>query len=310
MKLNFASIVFASAAFLHAPNITANGSGTLVRYSENSAVLAELNSPITLQYSLKSGEKYIFSSRTSMKQSIGEMDMTTSIESGNDIILHIKEARNGTYKIETELSPVKISLSGLQHGGIPDTTMEVNLSDQTSEPVFADAHGIIKNDEKKAPPKKTEKNDKSMLANAAIKQSIKQSMKSILMTLPEKPLNIGDTWSRDEQAEGASESIHIKTSFIYTLDDVIDTLGKRCAVIAMKTKKLTMDGSMEQMGMKMNVDGDGSANGRILIEVENGMPLAGRIATQIEMRMAVSGQEQMIMPISTETVNVYARKLK
>lgn len=264
---------------------------------------------IKLKYLLKSGDEFSYSQKTSMKQSLGDMDMTTSMEAGNDIILRIKEAKENKYKVETNFSSLKLSVSGLAQAGFPDTTLIVDIPESASEPIIVSEDGSIAEEKNQTKEKETGGMVGNMSATA-LRQSIKQTLKYVFSPLPNHLISIGDEWLRETSEEGTSRDVKINAKWKYKFEGIIDTLGKRCAIITVKTNSLNMEGSITQMGMQMHVEGDGTANGRSIIEIANGMSLTGKVAMQLEMRMAVSGQDQMIMPISMETVNVFTRKMK
>lgn len=235
--------------------------------------------------------------------------MSASMEAGNDVILLIKEAKEHKYKVETMFSPLKISISGLEQAGFPDTAMTIDAPSSASEPIMVSEDGTIAEEKNKLKEKETGGMVGNMSATA-LRQAVKQTLKYVFGPLPDRPISTGEEWAHETSEDGTSRDVKITAKWKYTFAGIIDTLGKRCAVINAKTTSLNMEGTVSQTGMKMQVEGDGAASGRSIVEIANGMSLTGKVAMQIEMRMAVSGQDQMIVPVSMETVNIFTRKIK
>jgi len=130
-------------------------------------------------------------------------------------------------------------------------------------------------------------------------------------SFPEKSVKPGDTWTskhndttdigsgaEDTGAMARTGTIYTTTNATYTLMRFTDTLGHHCAVIG-NTFTLKTDGDMSMMGMNMTIDGDGTGKTTFYFDADKGILVASENRTEISQNMAMTGQQNMVMPSST-----------
>lgn len=135
----------------------------------------------------------------------------------------------------------------------------------------------------------------------------------LLVEFPEGTLIPGQQWTRsyrDTVAAGiVAQQIVTTMDVRYTYDGMLDTLGRRCAVVRMETTRYILDGTIEQMGASMTLSGDGIVTGRYLIEVQTGLPLLVEMNAQLDQRMRLEGQGSTVIPMSIDLRSRSVRRL-
>jgi hypothetical protein len=135
-------------------------------------------------------------------------------------------------------------------------------------------------------------------------------------SFPEKSVKPGDTWTsqrndttdlgngtKDTGAMARTGTIYATMNATYTLLRFVDTLDHHCAVIG-NTFTIKTEGSMSMMGMDMTIDGDGKGKTTFYFDTNKGILVASENKTEITQNMAMTGQENMVMP-STTTVAMH-----
>ena len=126
-----------------------------------------------------------------------------------------------------------------------------------------------------------------------------------------RELKEGMSWSVDvaDTMRGRQVGGLVRTAakLTYTYKGMIDTLGRTCARVTLSADDLSLSGTMQNMGMEMILDGDGHVRGDMLIEMSTGMQMEQRTTSVINARLAMTGQAQAIVPITTETVTTLRR---
>lgn len=263
------------------------------------------SAPLPLQYTLKKGDSYRYTMYTSLRQSIGDMEMNTSMDAENDIILGVRAVSSGKSIIDVSYSKLKIAVAGLSTAGIPDTNMEMNIGNNVTESIELASDGAVRHlSVAKSLPKQEQALDRS----AMLEQLSKQAFRYLLPPLPKVPAVIGDKWTHEQR--DTTNGMIISSKWTYTFTAEKDTLGRRCAFIVCKSNAMTLEGTMNQMGVSFTMDGDGAGAGTMLAELSSGMAINGKVTTQFDVRLAMTGQENMIVPVTMETVNSFSRKIQ
>ena len=120
--------------------------------------------------------------------------------------------------------------------------------------------------------------------------------------LPENPVTIGSTWTtRDEQVEPQSGmEITITTQTTNILDGFETIDGTECLRIKSQATG-TLDGTGEQMGMSMTLEGDLEASSTWYLTYKKGVFVKATSNSFMEGTVMVSGQTNMTIPITQES---------
>lgn len=135
----------------------------------------------------------------------------------------------------------------------------------------------------------------------------------LLIEFPSGILTPGQEWShsfRDTVAAGIVAQQIITTMDVrYTYEGLLDTLGRRCAVVRMESTRYVLDGTVEQTGSSISLNGDGIVTGRYLIEVQSGLPLLIEMNAQLDQRMRLHEHGNTVIPMSIDVRSRTLRRL-
>lgn len=134
-----------------------------------------------------------------------------------------------------------------------------------------------------------------------------------IVEFPDKPLTPGTQWTQTltdtVQMPLGSQQVVTTMDLSYTFEGMLDTLGKRCAVVRVESTRYLISGTAEQMGTSVGISGDGALSARYLIEVESGMPLLIETSAQLDQRMTLFDQSNTVIPISIDVRGRMQRRL-
>ncbi len=125
-----------------------------------------------------------------------------------------------------------------------------------------------------------------------------------ILSLPEKPLKAGETWtdSRNDTADVGTGKILNKTDITFTLVGKDKKRGHECLKVTY-TGKISTNGKMSRMGMDIFTEGTGKISGTLYFDYVRGLLLSDESSRDIESTLAITGQQNMTMPMSTSTAN-------
>jgi hypothetical protein len=117
--------------------------------------------------------------------------------------------------------------------------------------------------------------------------------------LPEKPVTVGEKWTR--KRTDTTEAIGNKgvnsSTYEYTLVGAEEYRGRGCLKITYSGKvTVTSKGSM--MGMDVFTEGNGTMSGTFYFDEKAGVGVAEEGKLDLELTAAVTGQQNMTIPIS------------
>jgi len=120
------------------------------------------------------------------------------------------------------------------------------------------------------------------------------------VVFPDNSLKIGDSWTDDRTDTTQGTQMVTRTNIKYTLAGAEEKNGHQCLKFS-STGTLETGGKMTQMGMEFFMEGSGEINGTIWIDKESCIIISKESITDQEMTMALTGQMQMTIPISSAT---------
>jgi hypothetical protein len=144
-------------------------------------------------------------------------------------------------------------------------------------------------------------------------QSLTQGARFFLLEFPKYPIKIGTAWNIKKSDTVGTQTSEGKSSIVLNTElncKVIRTEhinGIQHAYIECGSNDLGFAGNIEQQGILMTIDGEGSAKGTYAIDLQTGMPLNASLLMEYELRMAATGQEQMLIPVQMTMETIYSR---
>jgi hypothetical protein len=119
-------------------------------------------------------------------------------------------------------------------------------------------------------------------------------------TLPEQPVVPGGQWSADvtDSNETMGGLMITVSTITYTLAGKEEKGGRSCLKIRY-TGKLAIEGKGAMMGMEMFTEGKGSLSGIWYFDPKDGIMVAEEGAMDTDVTVAMTGQQNMTMPITT-----------
>jgi hypothetical protein len=260
----------------------------------------------TLKFNPKKGASYKYDVSMDMKQTINAMgnEMTMGAKTSSKNIINVNNVSANSSEITDSITSMKMAMNGMEAAGRPDTTITIKDLDQFTQNIQVGTNGkIIKSEFTK----KAQSNMESKLVNQMA--SSRTMMEMLFLGFPEKQLTVGDTWKEtriDTNKQGEDGAIITNSVYKCTYLGTVDTLKTKCHKIGIVTEKLTISGIMNQMGMELTMDGDGASKSTSYFDME-GIPVAAIGSAQMDVRMSMSGQQQMVIPMTMDIKTAMVR---
>jgi hypothetical protein len=251
---------------------------------------AQAQESMRLQYKFQKGKTYMFkaaSSGESTQEAMGrEMKMSSSFNLVARVVVEDVLADGGMILTISADSAVSRSKNPMM-----DTTMNLTYMVGKKMRVTLSPVGNVKN---------REVIDSVRYESRGVVGRVPQREVMGFLPLPEKPVKMGEKWTQSKV--DTTESMggkNISTSDIeYTLVGTEDKLGHKCLKIVY-AGKTTITGRSSRMGMEMFTEGDGKTSGTIFFDLKQGVVIVSEKEDQNEMTMAMTGQQNMTIPMSS-----------
>jgi len=266
-----------------------------------------LHAQTTLRYTMASGQQFKYNSKSTTETATSAMgqDMTihTSLFSVMAMNVESSDANQCTFTTKLDSCDVKMEP---ETPGVSDSVISQALKGflgKRTRIVMSPAGKVLS----------TAMVDTPDFSNPLLSGLSKSFAKynEMFGFLPDKAVKEGDTWTakRNDTTDVGSGSkdtgMMARTGTVYTTTNVTctllrfaDTLGHHCAVIG-NTYITKTEGSMTMMGMDMAIDGDGKGKSTMYFDPTKGMLIASNTKMEMSQNMAVSGQQNMVIPSST-----------
>jgi hypothetical protein len=144
--------------------------------------------------------------------------------------------------------------------------------------------------------------DSVKLAGMLAQAGISRQASFQLIELPEKAMNIGDSWTTSQMDTSDQGNMKVVTtpSATYTVAGEVDTLGYKCLRLTYKGT-LKVKGEGTQMGMSLFFEGEGPVAGTAYFAPAEGLLVGAISDLNLESTIALTGQMSMTIPQSTAT---------
>ncbi|MCX7929440.1 MAG: hypothetical protein N2663_01790 [Chlorobi bacterium] len=207
---------------------------------------------------------------------------------------------------------IRVELKGLEQLGRTDSLLTFPELEDYETHILCNRHGqtlsqtIVSKDTSAAVAQSVRRQAIEQLTNSGVRMRL-------LVEFPDTPLAPGTQWTRtisDTITAGVvGQNIATTMDLRYTFDGLLDTLGRRCAVVRVESVRYLLSGTAEQMGMTMGISGDGVYSARYLLEVESGMPLVIETLAQLDQRMTLYDQGNTVIPMTVDIRGRMVRRL-
>ncbi len=119
------------------------------------------------------------------------------------------------------------------------------------------------------------------------------------VVFPEKNVSLGDEWTFSYTDTNATEDGKVisKTTGKYKFNGVEEKNGVRCAKLGIDAN-ISVSGQGVIQGMNYGLEGDGKSMGTLWIDLNRGTLVHMETDTEMEMAMGISGQVEMVMPMT------------
>jgi hypothetical protein len=248
---------------------------------------AQAQEKFSLSYKMEKGKSYRFrqDNKIETTQEMGGQEMKMSTDESSTIKYDILEVSpDGLMSLIYTYSDAKLRMKGMGR----DTTMDLkNIMGKKTSAEMAKTGNVIKES-----PIDTTKDAKAspslnMFANASMPR------------LPEQAVGVGEKWPgiTSDTTHSADGQVIYKKNIQYILTLKEKKGSHDCVKIDFKGT-LEMSGTMKQMGMDIAMEGTGETSGSFWFDDVSGMLIEDTNSTTIEMTLAITGQQQMTIPMS------------
>lgn len=280
-------------------SVLAGGSFTACKSGDsdtNSKVSADGRS-VELSFNLKPGNSYVYS--TKVEQDINSMGMktTNNIFAAYTYTVNASENDNVNLSVNYDKMDMEIKMNGetIKMSSDGDNEQSAAFKTLIGKPFTMEIgpKGNIVNIEGWEEIGRT--------ANFKT-EDIRQMMESSFNFYPEKPVKVGDSWTKDISTNMQMFKMDIKST--YTLKEIKGNI----AILDNKaTMTMSPDATADPQLKDMKMDMKGDMSGEMQIEIPNGMIISGNMSQNMDGKMTVQGQE---MPMSIKSKITLSGKQK
>jgi len=268
-------------------------------------LLTGCSSSLKLQYKGEPGEVRQYKMNTNLEQNVEMMgnEVNNNVEMAYFLTQKIQSAeKDGSLKMTFTYDSLTFDASGAQMGAMKDVLLKRIKKMKGIEIDFkisnkGDVLEFTKIDS---------------LIPQQLRQFInpRQSFSAFLPGLPEMSIKIGDSWQDKNELPIKSDKMDMKL----ISDNKLTLLGKeqvdRRELLKIKSVgTIEMEGKLEQGGMNVFMEGDGDSKGEFLFDNSNGLYYSGSSETEMDMTVALTGQQTMTIPM-TQIIKVEIKKIK
>jgi hypothetical protein len=254
--------------------------------------IAWSQTPYTLEYKLQPGKAYVYSveSKQKMTQEMGGQEMVSDNGANNKLsfTLQSKQA-NGDMVITAQFLEKRTKIKNFR---MDTTLVETDQCGKRVELLVNKIGKTLKVTQLDSFPKT---GMMGMMGGDA-----KLAFKRNFWELPEKPVAIGDVWSKTTLDTIAMGNLKIFTNSNseFKLAGEEERLGYKCLVIQF-SGPMTIEGKGNQMGVDFVMEGTGKVEGTIYYAASEGLLIQETVNADQEVTIAITGQGNMTIPQTT-----------
>jgi hypothetical protein len=130
-----------------------------------------------------------------------------------------------------------------------------------------------------------------------------------LYTLPENQIKMGETWNTQDSTtiDAMGGKIVNRTAINSTLAGTEEKLGYKCLKVTF-TGDVKSEGNANIQGQKVFIEGTGKVSGTLFFDSAKGIIIYNESLTDMQMTMAVTGQQNMVIPLTQSVKSVLSIK--
>jgi len=147
---------------------------------------------------------------------------------------------------------------------------------------------------------KSEEIDTMKVGGPMGRSGLRQMLSFRQPELPAKEVGVGDSWTtaRPDTNDAMGGKMISTANVTYRVTSEVDTLGYKCLRLSY-SGDVTVKGKGKQRGMNFFIEGDGPTEGTAYFAPKEGIYVAGTSVSDIDMTIAITGQMEMTMPMSS-----------
>lgn len=147
---------------------------------------------------------------------------------------------------------------------------------------------------------KTEDVDTIKVSGPMGRSGLRQMLNFRQPQLPANEVGIGDTWTttRPDTNDAMGGKMFSTANVTYRVTGEVDTLGYKCLRLSY-SGDVTVTGKGSQRGMNFFIEGDGPTEGTAYFAPKDGLYVTGTSSAEMDMTIAITGQMEMTMPMSS-----------
>ncbi|MCX6140346.1 MAG: hypothetical protein NTX15_05875 [Candidatus Kapabacteria bacterium] len=238
--------------------------------------------------------RYDAETKSSQVMSVMGQEMTTEAASSVRLRMTVKDAALDRSQIVCSFSDAasKMSLRGMDPQQTKmDSTIDLSKYDGAEMSFTIDTRGNVISI------------DRAKDSEASAFVSSMRILDRINVSFPQQEVGVGDSWIRntsDTTAFGqASDEVVTTMTLKSTYVGMRDTLGTKCWLIETVSTTFDQHGTISSRGIDMELDGSGTFRSRSYVEERTGMIVATKGDVMSDVRMSISGQDAMVIPVDT-----------
>ncbi|MBL8003885.1 MAG: hypothetical protein JNL36_02205 [Candidatus Kapabacteria bacterium] len=260
----------------------------------------------TLQYNVQPKQKFGYSMTSLIDQQMTQMgqEMKINMNLATDLNLEIT---NVTKNITLQMQYInpKIEMKGMEAMGVADTTIDANSQlNFKQEYVFTKNGTMVSH--KLIEEKQEELDQQAKMMKQQLTSQLKQSTDFLIYKYPTKSVKVGDTWNTSDTVD--VNGLKTVRNFIHTYTSTKKLNGVDVAEITTKSTNISINGTINQMGMEMEVRGGMNVNAVATVDIKSGMVITMDMKNNSDFTMSMTTPMEMTIPITLNIVTSLNKK--
>lgn len=273
----------------------------------STAVAAAAGGALLLRYTAAPGDSCAYDVQLRSGMAVRGMSAGANSTMRSTMTVQVSDSTVQQLGINVGVESVQVAVQGAP--GMPDTTVSMDIGQNAKLRVIIDRRGAIVF----AWP--TSGLVDAYEARTHIATGVQTMLRKLFLSYPADSVRVGTSWSNTTADTAGVGGIGVITTAFNTLtySGIVDTLGVRCARVALASDSVSVRGQGGYQNNTVAVHGSGRLAGLYYIDLRTGLPLAGDIQSYVDMEFAVLGaavpQEQAsTVKMSTTSDFILRRK--
>jgi hypothetical protein len=252
------------------------------------------NDPVKLAYTFSNGKSVSYVSTTAVNQAMDINGQTMNLLLNTDLAFSVKMTGKSDQNLKLQITIDSLtskveSMQGATGGKIKDVAgKSFNM--------------IVTPSGKEIDVTEAEKIEYSV--DGTQQSTLSQFFTHIFADLPENPIKIGDTWTKNDTITNKTSTSNTKQIVKSTnkFEGLEQVNGMECAKIS-STVTGTLESTVQNNGMDIFITGPVQGTVTIYFAVSNGYLVKQEVLTKMTGTVEITGAQNMSFPITMETSN-------